>query len=170
MPVTPQLENKINWYEIPYFDLIDSRTIFIDPSYGAVGSDSTATAEENGAYLGIGFNLDNYISIDAIPKSEAVKLRIICDRPIPSSSTPSLSGFSFIGFWSGATRPQTLNSDYFIFGASASNYNICSQIDVTVFGSSIEPGAAEEPCVFWEAYSYNGKGGWSGNFTLAPIP
>ena len=170
MPVTPQLENKINWYEIPYFDLIDSRTIFIDPSYGAVGTDSTATAEENGAYLGIGFNLDNYISIDAIPKSEAVKLRIICDRPIPNSSAPSLSGFSFIGFWSGTTRPQTLNSDYFIFGASSSNYNICSQIEVTVFGSSIEPGATEEPCVFWEAYSYNGKGGWSGNFTLAPIP
>jgi hypothetical protein len=170
MAAPPQLKNKINWYEIPYFDLIDSRTIFIDPSYGAVGTDSTATSGATGSYLGIGFNLDNYISIDTIPKSEAVKLRIICDRPIPSSSTPSLSGFSFIGFWSGTTRPQTLNSDYFIFGASSSNYNICSQIDVTVFGSSIEPGAAEEPCVFWEAYSYNGKGGWSGNFTLAPIP
>ena len=170
MAATPQLKNKINWYEIPYFDLIDSRTIFIDPSYGAVGTDSTATAGANGAYLGIGFNLDNYISTDAIPKSEAVKLRIICDRPIPSSSTPSLSGFSFIGFWSGTTRPQTLNSDYFIFGASASNLNICSQIEITVFGSNIEPGVTEEPCVFWEAYSYNGKGGWSGNFTLAPIP
>ena len=170
MPVTPQLKNKINWYEIPYFDLIDSRTIFIDPSYGAVGADSTATSGATGSYLGIGFNLDNYISVDTIPKSEAVKLRIICDRPIPSSSTPSLSGFSFIGFWNGTTRPQTLNSDYFIFGASSSNYNICSQIEVTVFGSSIEPGATEEPCVFWEAYSYNGKGGWSGNFTLAPIP
>ena len=170
MAAPPQLRNKINWYEVPYFDLIDSRTIFIDPSYGAVGTDSTATAAENGAYLGIGFNLDNYISIDTIPKSEAVKLRIICDRPIPSSSTPSLSGFSFIGLWSGTTRPQTLNSDYFIFGASSSNYNICSQIDVTVFGSNIEPGGNGEPSVFWEAYSYNGKGGWSGNFTLAPIP
>jgi hypothetical protein len=174
MAASPQLKNKINWYEIPYFDLIDSRTIFIDPSYGAVGTDSTATAGANGAYLGIGFNLDNYISIDAIPKSEAVKLRIICDRPIPSSSTPSLSGFSFIGFWNGTTRPQTLNSDYFIFGASSSNYNICSQIEVTVFGSntttttSTQPGATAYPWVFWEAYSYNGKGGWSGYFVLAP--
>ena len=71
-----QLNNKINWYEIPYFDLIDSRTIFIDPNYGAVGSDSLATAGASGAYLGIGFNVDNYISIDALPQSEAVKLRI----------------------------------------------------------------------------------------------
>lgn len=170
MPVTPQLKNKINWYEIPYFDSIDSRTIFIDPSFGAVGTDSTATAGANGSYLGIGFNLDNYISINAIPKSEAVKLRIICDRPIPNSTTPSHSGFSFIGFWSSGIRPITLDSDYFIFGATASDFNICSQVEVTVFGSNIEPGAAEEPCVFWEAYSYNGKGGWSGNFVLAPIP
>ena len=75
--LTQKLKNKINWYEIPYFDLIDSRTIFIDPSYGAVGADSTATSGATGSYLGIGFNLDNYISIDTIPKSEVVKLRII---------------------------------------------------------------------------------------------
>jgi len=169
-----QLNNKINWYEIPYFDLIDSRTIFIDPNYGAVGSDSLATAGASGAYLGIGFNVDNYISIDALPQSEAVKLRIVCDRAIPNSSAPSFSGFSFIGFWSGNTRPQTLNSDYFIFGATSSNLNICSQVEITVFGSnttttgSTQPGATAYPWVFWEAYSYNGKGGWSGNFVLAP--
>ena len=81
---------------------------------------------------------------------------------------------SFIGFWSGTARPQTLNTDYFMFGASASNYNICSQIEVTVFGSntttttSTQPGATAYPWVFWEAYSYNGKGGWSGYFVLAP--
>ncbi len=168
MPVTPQLYNKINWYAIPYFDSIDSRTIFIDPSYGAVGTDSSASAGVNGAYLGIGFDDSNYLSNNTLPKSEAVRLRIICSRPSPNPSLPSLSGFSFIGLFEGNARPVTLNTDYWTLGESTSTLNICSQVDITIFGSGIDS-SDNQPQVFWEAYSYNSRGGWSGNFPLAPV-
>jgi len=176
MAATPLLKNKINWYEIPSFDSIDSRTIFIDPSYGAVGTPSLATAEANGAYLGIGFNYQTYISNNPISNSEAVRLRVICSTPIPNTSLPSFSGFSFIGLWNGATRPQTLDYDYWTLGGTSSNLNICTQIDITIFGGGIDgnpsPVTSEygRPHVFWEAYSYNSKGGWSGNFIIEQLP
>jgi len=176
MAATPLLKNKINWYEIPSFDSIDSRTIFIDPSYGAVGTPSLATAGANGAYLGIGFNYQTYIANNPLPKSEAVRLRIICSPPIPDPALPSFSGFSFIGFWDGASRPQNLNTDYWALGESTSNLNICSQVDITIFGSDIDPdpspvsGLYGMPHVFWEAYSYNSKGGWSGSFVIEQLP
>ena len=169
MAAPPQLKNKINWYEIPYFDSIDSRTIFIDPSFGAVGTDSTATSGANGAYLGIGFDVSNYISNNTLPKSEAVRLRIICSRPTPNSALPSLSGFSFIGIWEGNTRPSISNTDYWTLGGTTGTLNICSQVDITIFGSGIDS-SDNYPQVFWEAYSYNSRGGWSGNFSLTPIP
>jgi hypothetical protein len=169
MAAPPQLKNKINWYEIPYFDSIDSRTIFIDPSFGAVGTDSTATSGATGAYLGIGFNLSNYISNNTLPKSEAVRLRIICSRPAPNSSLPSLSGFSFIGIWEGTTRPSSLNTNYWALGEGTSTLNICSQVDITITGSGVDQ-SDNQPHVYWESYSYNSRGGWSGDFTLTPIP
>lgn len=154
------VSSRTNWYELPVPKLLNGRTIFINPENSAVGSPTLATAGTSGNYVGIGINTTDWLDTDNLALGEIITYRVICGRSSFPTDLPSLSGFSMFGYWT-SSRPLTLNTDFYIFGESVNNLNICTEVDVSI--TNIGGGNLQ---IYFRAYSLNSqKGGWQKTFT-----
>lgn len=153
------VSHRANWYELPVPKLLNGRTIFINPQNSAVGSPTLATAGISGNYIGIGIDKNDWVNSDNLALGQMVTYRVICGRSSFPTDFPSLSGFSMFGYWT-TTRPTTFDTDFFIFGESVNNLNICTEVDVSI--TNIGGGVLK---VYLRAYSLNPqKGGWQTTF------
>ena len=157
------LYNNINWYAIPTPSSVDSRTIFINPAQGSVGTPVGPTAGTTGSYVGIGINKTQWRSDYSLGNCENITYRIICTNPNPDPTTSSFSGFAFMGFWDTGSRP-TAESNYPSFSGSYKDFMFCSHVDVTIYKYSQSSFRVD-----YQAYSYDastdiGLGGTSGTF------
>lgn len=156
--------NNINWYAIPTPSSVDSRTLFIDPSEGSVGTPSSPDVDARmGSYVGVGINKAEWRSDYSLGNCENITYRIICSSSNPDLANSSFSGFAFIGSWEPGTRPSTAASAP-SFSGSITNLMFCSHVDVTIYKYS-----QDNFRVDFQAYSYDsagtvGLGGTSGTF------
>jgi hypothetical protein len=135
--LSPTLSQRINWYELPPPDQTDSRIFIIDPSVSAVGFVGGSTLAGASA-LGVGVDTDKWAGSEFLKEYDTIEYDVYILGNQPSQSTgatgASLSGVSFVGKWSGDTRPSAENTDFFGFkiATTATNYAFNKKIKIQI--------------------------------------